>query len=268
MSNIIWSFATLEIKDEKLFESMAKHVVTRDLKAFTSQAISNLAWAYAKADYKDEKLFQAFIDKYIKVNGTKAFNSQNMMNTLFSFSNFDLFPLILPHCREMLQNLKSNVSPLIQEEQQQLSQILAELNYTCGKEGNEIVNSSQMNSLITIDLAKFHEKVSKSSSFHKEVAQILKDIFKIEFKNEYETIKGFFVDIYIPNLNGEKVIISVDGPSHYQSETSKIETHNSKTTKRLLTKAGFKVISYSYHDRMNKTKEEKIQFLKKLLKLE
>ena len=247
---------------------MAKHIVTRDLKEFDPQAISNLAWAYAKADHKVEMLFRAFIDKYIKVNGTKAFNSQNMMNTLFSFSNFDLFPLILPHCREMLQNLKSSGSPLFQEDQQQLTQILAELNYTCGKEGKEIINSSQINSLITIDLAKYHEKENKSSSFHKEIGRILKDNFKIEFKNEYEAIKGFFVDIYIPNLNGEKVIISVDGPSHYQSETSKIETHNSKTTKRLLTKAGFKVISYSYHDRINKTKEEEIQLLKKLLKLE
>ena len=255
------------MENEKLFGSFAKHVVTRNLKEFKAQGISNIVWAYSKADHKDEKLFRAFVDKYIKIKGTKDFKTQAILNALFSFSNFDLIDLILPHCREMLQNLKSNREPLILEGQFQLTQILAELNHTCGKEGIEIANSFDLNSLITMDLAQYHKKESKSSNFHKEVSQIIEKNLKIEIKNEYEAIKGFFVDIYIPNLNGEKVIISVDGPFHYKSETSKIETHSSKTTKRILTKAGFKVISYSYHDdKLYKSKEKQIQFIKNLLK--
>ena len=75
ISNIVWSFATLEIKDEKLFESVAKHIVTRDLKEFTTQGISNTLYAFAlvKLDTKINKgLFDAF-SKHILTRDFKRF---------------------------------------------------------------------------------------------------------------------------------------------------------------------------------------------------
>ena len=75
ISNIVWSFATLEIKDEKLFESVAKHVVTRNLKEFNEQNISNTLYAFAlvKLDSKINKgLFDAF-SKHILTRDLKRF---------------------------------------------------------------------------------------------------------------------------------------------------------------------------------------------------
>ena len=58
ISNTVWSFATLEIKDEKIFEFISKHIATMDLNHFNEQGISTIVWSYASLKIKDKNLFE------------------------------------------------------------------------------------------------------------------------------------------------------------------------------------------------------------------
>eukprot|EP00747_Dinoflagellata_sp_TGD_P106288 gnl/TRDRNA2_/TRDRNA2_169822_c10_seq1.p1 gnl/TRDRNA2_/TRDRNA2_169822_c10~~gnl/TRDRNA2_/TRDRNA2_169822_c10_seq1.p1 ORF type:complete len:116 (-),score=17.79 gnl/TRDRNA2_/TRDRNA2_169822_c10_seq1:69-416(-) len=58
MSNVAWSFATVDEWDTQLFAAMA-HVAEERLGTFDSQALASLAWAYASAHQSTGALFAA-----------------------------------------------------------------------------------------------------------------------------------------------------------------------------------------------------------------
>ena len=58
LANITWAFATVGLRDEKLFAALVS-TADRWLSKFHAQDVANTAWAFAAVSLPDEKLLVA-----------------------------------------------------------------------------------------------------------------------------------------------------------------------------------------------------------------
>eukprot|EP00439_Symbiodinium_sp_Y106_P012107 s302_g1.t2 len=85
-SNLVWSFATMRINHEALFDSMAAQVQGWLLSNFDPQHLSNVLWSYAKLAVKNYSLFQSAADEIVK-RGVDylARTPQNLSNSVWAY---------------------------------------------------------------------------------------------------------------------------------------------------------------------------------------
>ena len=106
ISNILWAFAKLGIKQEEIFNVFVPQIIAK-VKTFKAQEIANILWAFAKLGIKCEEIFNVFVPQIILKAIT--FNSQNISNILWAFAkskiiNEEMFVKLL-YCTD---NLKFN----------------------------------------------------------------------------------------------------------------------------------------------------------------
>ena len=88
-SNLVWSFATLRIAHEELFETVAQQVQAWLISNFDPQHLSNVLWAFAKLQRTSPQLFESAAEEIVK-RGVDylARTPQNLSNTLWSYGVF------------------------------------------------------------------------------------------------------------------------------------------------------------------------------------
>ena len=91
LSNTVWAYATAGINHPKLFEKVANHIVGLDtLDPFKPQALSNTVLAYPKAGFNHPKLFQKVANHIVKSDILNRFIPQHLSNTVWAFAAADI----------------------------------------------------------------------------------------------------------------------------------------------------------------------------------
>ena len=78
LANTAWAFATLELREERLFTTLAKAAGWRECE-FNAQEFTIIAWAFAKVKQLNEKLFTVLTNVGERHMG--EFNAQGLANT-------------------------------------------------------------------------------------------------------------------------------------------------------------------------------------------
>ena len=90
ISMILWSFATNSRHDEVLFQDFSRKLLSTNLKKFSNQNISNIVWSFAKLGIEDIHLFRHVLSEIEVRKGFKTFDPQNISNITFSFAKLGL----------------------------------------------------------------------------------------------------------------------------------------------------------------------------------
>ncbi|KAL3787222.1 hypothetical protein HJC23_004263 [Cyclotella cryptica] len=87
LSNIVWALATAKVKNTALFEKIGDALVIRpDMSTFTPQNLSNTVWAYAKSNESHPGLFKRVGDTIVARDDGNMFTPQNIVNTVWAFA--------------------------------------------------------------------------------------------------------------------------------------------------------------------------------------
>lgn len=92
-SNLVWSFATLRIGHQHLFDTVAGQVQAWLISNFDPQHLSNVLWSFAKLQTTNPELFERAADEIVK-RGVDylARTPQNLSNTVWSYGVFAYRP--------------------------------------------------------------------------------------------------------------------------------------------------------------------------------
>ena len=104
-SNLVWSYATLGMSHDDLFEKVAKEIVSCNLDSFKSQALSNILWAYATLGKHHPILF-AEIANHITRNPLVDFAPQELSQTLWAYSKCGALD------RKLFEKMATHISQL------------------------------------------------------------------------------------------------------------------------------------------------------------
>ncbi len=81
ISNIVWSYTKLGLKDRNLFKKISTDICKRQLSTFNPQDISNIVWSYTKLGFKDPNLFKKLSTEICK----RQLSTFKYMNVIQSF---------------------------------------------------------------------------------------------------------------------------------------------------------------------------------------
>jgi hypothetical protein len=243
LSNILWSYATAGESHPRLFSKFGDHIVAmKDLGQFKPQELSNIIWAYATAGELHPLLFQKLA--HAAIMRSNDFNPQDIANLLWAYATVgimdpQLFTSFAPAVK----------SVLIQCSSQDLSNIawayaVANINdhllfntdfvATLQAKANDFVpaNLSQLHqwqlwqdeikSGINLPPAlrekcrqAFDLRLPQPSRLQDDVVSVLSSI-GMSPEEEVLTPTGYRLDAFV-KVNGTKVGIEVDGPSHFMN---------------------------------------------------
>eukprot|EP00579_Thalassiosira_antarctica_P011504 CAMPEP_0201911768 /NCGR_PEP_ID=MMETSP0903-20130614/2602_1 /ASSEMBLY_ACC=CAM_ASM_000552 /TAXON_ID=420261 /ORGANISM="Thalassiosira antarctica, Strain CCMP982" /LENGTH=502 /DNA_ID=CAMNT_0048446557 /DNA_START=456 /DNA_END=1964 /DNA_ORIENTATION=- len=293
ITNMIWAYSTAEELHPKLFEEVADHIASLDnLGGFIPQALSNIAWAYAAANESQPKLFKKIADAVIKKE--TEFTSQGITNLLWAYAtngqiDQHLFKSLAPTATALVRKCNSqdlaniawsyavaNVSAPSLFNQDFINSCL-EKNDEFTLEGLSQLHQwhlwqEDLNSNIDCPhhfkekcYEAFLSRVPRPSALQDDVISELSSI-GLQPEEEKLTERGYRLDALV-EVNGEKIGIEVDGPSHFLGRKptgSTILKHRQVTTLE-----GIRIVSVPYWewDKLGKDRSKKQQYLRALLGL-
>lgn len=91
VSNILWSYATVGLKYDSLFNASAPEIIA-SVNDFNIQELSNSIWAFSTLHIKNHALFDTVAISIVKRDLFRDGNVQNMSNILWSFASIGLKP--------------------------------------------------------------------------------------------------------------------------------------------------------------------------------
>jgi hypothetical protein len=241
LSNIIWSYATAGKSHPQLFSKLGNHMVAmRDLNAFLPQHFSNILWAYATAGESHPKLFSKLA--HVAISRSNEFNSQGIANLLCAYATVaiidkHLFTSFAPAVKSILGKCNS----------QEVTNIAWA--YAVANVNDHLIFNTDFVAALQAkaddfglkDLSQLHqwqlwqdeiksgtnlppalrEKcrqafVSQSYQLSRLQDDVISELSFIGLKPEEEVLTpiGYRLDAIV-EVNGEKVGIEVDGPSHF-----------------------------------------------------
>ena len=295
LSNIVWAYATMNEQHPSLFEKIGNTVVALDgLQSFAPQTFSNIVWAYATANVHHPDLFHKIGDALVKSNAFKSFKAQELSNTVWSFAtanelrpdiftnvgdaigescdlasftaqslsniawsyavaNFDA-PLVFND--EFVSALLDKKEELTLEALRQLFQwhlwrVLEQSNFGLP----EILQEQCHQAFITSDIT--------SSIFQKDVVAELNSI-GLNPEEEFLTQSGYRLDGFV-EIDGKRVGIEVDGPSHYIQRKAKGSTILKRRQVTIIDKITLVSIPYWEWYKLGKDRRKKQQYLQSIL---
>ena len=240
-SNIVWSYATADELHSLLFSKVGDHIVALDdLRDFLPQALSNIVWSYATAGKTHTLLFQKLAD--MSFARRNKFTSQGIANLLWAYAtigtiNQHLFTSFAPAVKSILDKLNS----------QDLANIawayaVANVNDPLIF-NNDFINACQAkaNDFEPENLSQLHQwhlwqnelksNLRLPPTLHKKCRQVfiskpyqpsklqddvISELLSIGMSPEEEVLihNGYRLDALV-EVNGKRVCIEVDGPSHF-----------------------------------------------------
>jgi len=243
LSNIIWSYATAGELHPQLYRKFGDHIVAmKDLNRFVPQDFSNIIWAFATAGESQPQLFSKFANHIIAMKDLGQFKPQELSNFLWAYATVGIID----------QHLFTSFAPAVKVVMGHCSSqdltIIAWAYAVANVNDHSIFNADFMNALQAKandfgwkDLRQLHQwqlwqdelksginlppalcekcrqvfvsESCQSSRLQDDVVSVLSSI-GLHPKEEVLTPCGYRLDALV-EVNGMKVGIEVDGPSHF-----------------------------------------------------
>ncbi|CRG97960.1 RAP protein, putative [Plasmodium gallinaceum] len=253
----------------ELFQSQLKEKIIKWKKCET-QSIANILWSLSVLNVFSKNIFENGLSECNKrfIKNSRKRNSNKLQKYISQLHQSQLYQASFSFCLYIL-NSEKNSNKLLKSHQDISNCSLKSIDT---KKKIQLIFEKYFNVSITTlniwrkQLARNQRKEEKnqiSSSAHKKISDELKQL-NIFHYNEYFLFDSILVDIYIPH---SKIVIEIDGPSHFFQKGKKIIYNpNSLFKKRLLRALGFVVISISIsnHTFMFSSLNT-INFIKKIL---
>jgi hypothetical protein len=255
LSNVVWAYATANIYHPNLFEKVGNAIVElKDLKSFNAQAFSNIMLAFATANIQHPGLFMKVVNAIVEDDHLRSFNAQGLANTAWAFtvSNVDA-PLLFNDA--FTKALAGFQDEFIVEA---LSQLYQWHLWQTGEQSNSGLPESFLHkchqAFIAADTA--------SSSLQKDVVLELAAL-NLDPLEEYETPSGYKLDALI-EINGKKVGVEVDGPSHFINKQPKGSTLLKRRQVITIDEISLVSVPYWEWDKLGKDSDKKRKYLNAL----
>jgi hypothetical protein len=241
-----------------LFKKVGDAVVSMsDLAEFKHQNLSNTVWAFATANIQHPGLFKKVGDTIIEKNEMISFNEQNLANIAWSYavSNLDApevfndaFTKALLHkqnefsTKELCQLYQWHLWQTKEMTHQGLPEVLQERCYEA-----------------------FIREHFRVSAFQKDVVKELVSI-GLNPTEEYLTESGYSLDALV-EIDGKRVCIEVDGPTHFIGRTANGKTLLKRRQVTAIDEIPLVSIPYWEWNKLGKDQTMKQQYLRTLLEL-
>ena len=295
LSNTVWAYATAGEPHSKLFNKLADHIVALDkMDRFIPQNLSNTVWAYATAKESHPYLFQKLSDAAIN-RRNEFIEPQHIANFLWANAtngqvDKNLFLSLVP-------TVQANLGKCTEQHLTNIAWAYAVANV----DATSVFNDDFTNACLQKEedfnvenLAQLHQwqlwqeeiksNVSLSSPFQKKCydafvstaprpSKLQDDVISqlssmaLELEEEVLTKSGYRLDALF-EVNGKKIGVEVDGPTHFIGRNpngSTILKH-----RQITNLDNIPVVSVPYWDwnKFRKDSDKKQQYLRHLLELE
>ena len=256
LSNIVWAYATAKESHQALFQKLSDAAIKRQNEFTEPQHIANFLWANATSGQIDQNLFSSLVPA-VKANLGKC-TEQNLANIAWSYAvaNVDAPSVFnddfINACIE--KENEFNLDELTQLYQWQLWQ-------------EEIKSSVSLpSSLQQKCYDAFISEDPNPSKLQDDVISQLSSM-GLELEEEVLTKSGYRLDAFV-EVNGKKIGIEVDGPTHFIGRNpngSTILKH-----RQIPNLDNIPVVSVPYWEwyEFKKDSDKKQQYLRDLLELE
>jgi hypothetical protein len=249
LSNLIWAYATAGKSHPLLFQKLAQVAIAR-CNEFNSQDIANLLWAYATVAIIDQRLFTSFAPAVKSV--LIQCNSQEVANVAWAYAVANINDPSLFNTN-FVAALQSKANSFVSENLSQLYQW--QLWQVELKSGINLPPA-----LCKKCRQAFLLGLPQPSRLQDDVMFELSSI-RLCPEEEVLAPSGYRLDALV-EVNGEKVGIEVDGPSHFINQ----EATGSTLLKRrqVSTLDGIRIVSVPYWewDRFGKDRVKKQDYLR------
>ena len=258
LANTVWAYATANEQHMELFKKIGDEIVAmNDLKSFNPQNLANTVWAYATANEQHPDLFKKVADEIVAMDEWKSFDSQALSNIAWAYTvaNLDASSLFDSAFRQELLNRQNE---FIDENLRQLYQW--HLWQTKEKSNDGLPDSFR-------DKCKqiFSSADTRSSALQKDVVSELKSI-GLHPVEEYLTESGYSIDALV-EINGKKVGVEVDGPSHFIGRRPNGRTLLKRRQVESIDRIPLVSVPYWEWKELRKNRDKKQKYLLSLLKL-
>eukprot|EP00804_Cyclotella_cryptica_P000170 CCRYP_017452-RA/>CCRYP_017452-RA protein AED:0.08 eAED:0.09 QI:0/0.66/0.25/1/0/0/4/0/1112 len=295
LSNIVWAYATVNEENASLFTKIGNTVVgLDDLQLFAPQSFSNIVWAHATANVHQPDLFRKIGDALVTSNIFEACKSQELSNTVWSFATanelrsdifkkaedaigkshkLESFPA-QSLCNIAWSYAVANVdAPLVfndafiialLDKQEELTlkglrQLFQWHLWRVREQSNdglpETLQEHCRDAFITANVS--------SSILQNDVISELAAI-GLNPEEEFLTQSGYRLDALV-QIDGKRVGIEVDGPSHFIHETAKGSTILKRRQVTTIDKIALVSIPHWDWNKLGKDRSKKQKYLKSLL---
>jgi len=269
-SNIIWSYATAGQTHPKLYKKLAVHIaLLDDLGQFKPQHLSNILWSFVTAGESHPLLFQKMAD--VAIARSTDFNSQGIANLLWAYASVGIID----------QHLFTTFAPVVKSVFGHCSsQALANIAWSyavANVNDHSIFNTdfvaalqAKADDFVPANLSQLHQwqlwqdelksginlppalrekcrqvfvsESYQSSRLQDDVISVLSSSGMLP-EEEVLTLSGYRLDAHV-EVNGTKLGIEVDGPSHFINR----EATGSTLLKRrqVSTLDGIRIVSVPY----------------------
>eukprot|EP00956_Cyclotella_meneghiniana_P027156 scaffold60399_cov70-Cyclotella_meneghiniana.AAC.2 len=258
IANIVWAYASANIHHPDLFEKVGDEIAAMDfLEIFNPQAKANIVWAYATTNIQHPALFEKVANEIVVRDDCESFNSQNLSNIAWAYTVANLDPSLLFHS-VFRQELLNHQNEFVDEELRQLHQWHL-------WQTKEKSNAGLPDSLCDRCKRTFLSAGTRSSSLQNDVVSELTSI-GLNPIEEYLTKSGYSIDALV-EINGKKVGVEVDGPSHFMGRRPNGRTLLKRRQVETIDQISLVSVPYWEWNKLGKDRDKKQRYLKALLKL-
>jgi hypothetical protein len=254
LSNINWAYATAGELHPLLFQKLADVAISKS-KDFNPQGIANLLWSYATVGIIDQHLFTSFAPAVKSVLGQCS--RQNVANVAWAYAVANVNDHLIFNT-DFVAALQAKANDFVPEDLRQLHQW--QLWQDELKLGINLPPALRKNCC-----QAFVSQSYRSSNLQDDVVSVFSSI-GMSPEEEVLTPSGYRLDALV-NVNGEKVGIEVDGPSHFMNRAA---TGSTLLKRRQVNKLeDIRIVSVPYWewDKLEKDRVKKQQYLRSKLGL-
>jgi hypothetical protein len=233
LSNIVWSYATTRESHPLLFQKVALVAISRH-NEYNSQSIANILWAYATVAIIDQHLFTSFAPAVKSVLGQCS--SQNVANIAWAYAVANVNDPVIFNT-DFVAALQAKANDFVPENLSQLHQ------WQLWQD--ELKSGISLPPVLCEKCYQaFISQSYRLSRLQDDVISVLSSI-GMPPEEEVLTLSGYCLDALV-KVNGLKVGIEVDGPSHFMNQ----EPTGSTLLKRrqVNTLDGICIVSVPYWD--------------------
>jgi len=296
LSNTVWAFATAGESSPKLFKKVAHHIVSLDnLNDFKPQELSNTAWSYASAGESHPALFQKLSDAAIQRQN--EFTEQHVANFLWANATNGQVDKNL--FSSLVLAVKANLGKCNEQELANVAWAYSVANVDAPSVFNdEFINAclQKENDFIVENLRQLHQwqlwqkeldsnvrlpsslqqkcydafisRVPEPSKLQDDVISQLSSM-DLELEEEVLTKSGYRIDALV-EVNGKKIGVEVDGPSHFLGRNrtgSTILKHRQVTNRENIPVVSVPYWEWNKLGKYGKNRDKKEKYIRDLLGL-
>jgi hypothetical protein len=256
ISNTVWAYATANICHPGLLERVGDAVLkSGDMASFKHQELSNMVWAYATCNVKHTDLFDEVARAIVKREDLKSFKEQTLSNVAWSYAVTDaqapsLFNDVFIKALVHRQH-KFTVEALSQLHQWNLWQTMENSSDGLPESLQHRCHEAFVNQSITV------------SPFQKDVALELRSI-GLDPVEEHVIKSGYALDVLV-EIDGKKIGVEADGPSHFVDKKANGSTMLKRRQVAAIDEIKLVSVPYWEWDELGNDRSKKQQYLRVLL---